>query len=132
MNRISDYENLKNQVVKWLGDYVLENPSVKAFVVGVSGGIDSAVVSTLCAETGLPTYVLSMPLYSSHDNDRLSDDYTKALEAKYPNVTRIRVELSGVYDKFVHSLSWWTNGTEYTSNNLANANTKSQIGRAHV
>ena len=52
MNRISDYENLKNQVVKWLGDYVLENPSVKAFVVGVSGGIDSAVVSTLCAEIG--------------------------------------------------------------------------------
>jgi len=127
MNRITDYENLKNQIVKWLGDYVLENPNIKAFVVGVSGGIDSAVVSTLCAETGLPTYVLSMPLHSSHDNDRLSDDHTKALEAKYSNVTRIRVELSGVYDKFVHSLSWWTNGTEYTSNNLANANTKSRI-----
>ena len=127
MNRITDYKNLKNQIVKWLGDYVLENPSIKAFVVGVSGGIDSAVVSTLCAETGLPTYVLSMPLYSSHDNDRLSDDHTKALESKYSNVTRIRVELSGVYDKFVHSLSWWTNSTEYTSNNLANANTKSRI-----
>ena len=127
MNRITDYENLKSQVVKWLGDYVLENPSIKAFVVGVSGGIDSAVVSTLCAETGLPTYVLSMPLYSSHDNDRLSDDHTKALEAKYPNVTRIRVELSGVYDKFVHSLSWWTDSTKYVNNNLANANTKSRL-----
>ena len=88
MNRITDYEKLKNQIVKWLGDYVLENPSIKAFVVGVSGGIDSGVVSTLCAETGLPTYVVSMPLYSSHDTDRLSDDHTKALEAKYPNVTR--------------------------------------------
>jgi NAD+ synthase len=48
----------------------LKNLSIKAFVVGVSGGIDSAVVSTLCAETGLPTYVVSMPLYSSHDTDR--------------------------------------------------------------
>ena len=127
MNRITDYEKLKNRIVKWLSDYVLENPSIKAFVVGVSGGIDSAVVSTLCAETGLPTYVLSMPLHSSHDNDRLSDDHTKALEAKYPNVTRIRVELSGVYDKFIHSLDWWTAGSDYTNNNLANANTKSRI-----
>jgi len=127
MNRVSDYENLKGRIVKWLGDYVLENPSVKSLVVGVSGGIDSAVVSTLCAETGLLTYVLSMPLYSSHDNDKLSDDHTKALEAKYPNVTRIRVELSSVYDKFVHSLNWWTDTNEYTSNNLANANTKSRL-----
>ena len=127
MNRISDYEQLKNKIVKWLGDYVLENPSIKYLVVGVSGGIDSAVVSTLCAETGLPTYVLSMPLYSSHDNDKLSDDYTKALEEKYSNVTRIRVELSGVYDKFVHSLNWWTNSEQYTTNKLTNANTKSRI-----
>jgi NAD+ synthase len=127
MNRVSDYENLKSRIVNWLQEYVLENPSVKSLVVGVSGGIDSAVVSTLCAETGLPTYVLSMPLYSSHDNDKLSDDHTKALEAKYPNVTRIRVELSSVYDKFVHSLNWWTDTNEYTSNNLANANTKSRL-----
>jgi NAD+ synthase len=127
MNRVSDYENLKIRIVNWLQEYVLKNPSVKSLVVGVSGGIDSAVVSTLCAETGLPTYVLSMPLYSSHDNDKLSDDHTKALEAKYPNVTRIRVELSSVYDKFVHSLNWWTDTNEYTSNNLANANTKSRL-----
>jgi len=127
MNRITDYENLKNRIVNWLQEYVLENPSVKSLVVGVSGGIDSAVVSTLCAETGLPTYVLSMPLNSSHDNDKLSDNYTKVLESKYSNVTRIRVELSSVYDKFVHSLNWWTDGVEYTSNNLANANTKSRL-----
>ena len=43
------------------------------------------------------------------------------------NVTRIRVELSGVYDKFIHSLDWWTAGSDYTNNNLANANTKSRI-----
>jgi NAD+ synthase len=127
MNRITDYEKLKNDIVKWLGDYILQNPSVKSFVVGVSGGIDSAVVSTLCAETGLPTYVLSMPLHSSLDNDRLSDDHTKWLESNYSNVTRIRVELSGVYEKFVHSLNWWTDSTDYTSNPLANANTKSRL-----
>jgi NAD+ synthase len=126
MNRIKNYEELKTRILSWIQNYVSDN-KIKALVVGVSGGIDSAVVSTLCAETGLPTYVLSMPLLSSADNDRLSDDYTKELESKYNNVTRIRIELSGVYDKFIHSLNWWTNDNKYTKNQLANANTKSRI-----
>jgi NAD+ synthase len=126
MNRIKNYEELKTRILSWIQNYVSDN-NIKALVVGVSGGIDSAVVSTLCAETGLPTYVLSMPLLSSADNDRLSDDYTKELESKYNNVTRIRIELSGVYDKFIHSLNWWTNDNKYTKNQLANANTKSRI-----
>ena len=126
MNRITNYEELKTRIVSWIQNYVADN-NIKALVVGVSGGIDSGVVSTLCAETGLPTYVLSMPLLSNVDNDRLSDDYTKALEAKYSNVKRVRVELSGVYEKFVHSLNWWTDSNEYTTNDLANANTKSRL-----
>jgi len=126
MNRIKNYEELKTRILSWIQNYVSDN-NIKALVVGVSGGIDSAVVSTLCAETGLPTYVLSMPLLSSADNDRLSDDYTKKLESKYNNVTRIRIELSSVYDKFIHSLNWWTNDNKYTKNQLANANTKSRL-----
>ena len=105
---------------------------IKAFVVGVSGGIDSAVASTLAAETGLPTYVVSMPLMSTMENDSLSDAHTKWLEEKYPNVERVRVELSGVYDQFIHSLEWWNETTrnnkkEFTSSELTNANTKSRI-----
>ena len=45
--------------------------AIKAFVVGVSIGIDSSVVSTLCAKTGLPTYVVRMPLESTHANNLL-------------------------------------------------------------
>ena len=126
MNRISNYPELKNRIVTWIQNYVSEN-NLKALVVGVSGGIDSAVVSTLCAKTGLPTYVLSMPLHSTVDNDRLSDEHCKKLEKQYSNVVRIRVELSGVYEKFQHSLNWWTDSKEYTSNDLANANTKSRL-----
>jgi NAD+ synthase len=131
MNRIENYCELETSIVTWIQNYTTTN-KIKALVVGVSGGIDSAVVSTLCAETGLPTYVLSMPLHSKVDSDKLSDDHCKYLEKTYDNVTRIRVELSGVYDKFIHSLDWWTDalGEEkgtYTSNNHANANTKSRI-----
>ena len=131
MIRIDDYEVLKFNIVKWLKDYYWMN-NIKAFVVGVSGGIDSAVASTLAAETGLPTYVVSMPLMSSMENDRLSDDHTKWLKEKYPNVERVRVELSGVYDQFIHSLEWWNETTrnnkkEFTNSELTNANTKSRI-----
>ena len=61
MNRIKDYSNLKFDIIKWINDYYYFN-GIQSLVVGVSGGIDSAVVSTLCAETGLPTYCL---LYTS-------------------------------------------------------------------
>ena len=126
MNRITDYHELKTKIVSWTKNYAVTN-NIESLVVGVSGGIDSAVVSTLCAETGLKTYVLSMPLLSKIDSDKLSDSHTKVLEEKYNNVTRIRVDLSGVYDKFIHSLNWWTESLDYTNNELANANTKSRL-----
>ena len=76
MNRIEDYLELKLNIVEWINEYANTN-KIKSLVVGVSGGIDSAVVATLCAETGIPTYVLSMPLHSKVDSDRLSNDYCK-------------------------------------------------------
>ena len=127
MIRIDDYEKLKFDIVRWLKDYYWMH-NIKAFVVGVSGGIDSAVVSTLCAETGLPTYVVCMPLESTHDNTKLSDLHSKKLEEKYDNVTRVQVELSSPYMHFTHSIEWWSDAQgfdkkEFTSNELANANT---------
>ena len=125
MNRIEDYNELETSIVTWIQNYTNTN-KIKSLVVGVSGGIDSAVVSTLCAETGLPTYVVSMPLYSKIESSALSVDHCKSLDAKYDNVTYVRVELSTVYDKFMHSLKWWT-GDEFSDSELANANTKSRL-----
>ena len=126
MNRITNYEELKNRITTWIGEYVTQN-NIKSLVVGVSGGIDSAVVSTLCAETGLPTYVLSMPLHSSSKNDDLSDAYSTFLEKKYDNVTKVRIDLTSTYDQLLKSFDFWTGDGEFTSSNLTNANTKSRI-----
>ena len=49
-------------IVNWLHKY-LEKSGLNGFVIGVSGGIDSAVTSTLCAKTGAPTLVLNMPIH---------------------------------------------------------------------
>jgi len=127
MTRIDSYEDLTEKIVGWLKDYYYDNNSVKAFVVGVSGGIDSAVVSSLCARTGLPTYVVCMPLESKFENSRLSDVHSKTLEAKYDNVKRIEVELFSAYDSLLKSIDWWTEKGEFTSSEHANANTKSRI-----
>jgi len=128
--RIESYEDLAEDIIKWLKDYYYIH-AIKAFVVGVSGGIDSAVVSSLCARTGLPTYVVCMPLASKFKNTHLSDIHSKQLEEKYDNVKRIEVELSPVYDSLMKSVDWWTERTfekgEFTNNEHANANTKSRI-----
>ena len=131
MNRIKDYSKLQFDIDKWIKDYYYMH-GIQSLVVGVSGGIDSAVVSTLCAKTGLPTYVVAMPLNSTHQNTRLSDLHTKQLAEKYENVTRVEVELSSVYESLLHSINWWSEAQhfdrkEFTSDELANANTKSRI-----
>jgi len=132
MTRIDSYEDLTEKIVGWLKDYYYDNNSVKAFVVGVSGGIDSAVVSSLCARTGLPTYVVCMPLESKFSNTRLSDAHSKALVEKYENVKRIEVELFSAYDSLIKSIEWWSEAQQYdkkefTSSEHANANTKSRM-----
>ena len=131
MIRIDSYEDLTDRIVRWLKDYYFDN-NIDAFVVGVSGGIDSAVVSSLCARTGLPTYVVCMPLESKFENSKLSDIHSKGLVEKYDNVKRIEVELSSVYDSFLKSVEWWSeaqhyNKREFTASAHANANTKSRI-----
>ena len=123
MNRIKDYEVLKDNIVRWLKDYYwMHSGNIKGFVVGVSGGIDSAVVSTLCAETGLPTYVMTMPLHSKEENTELSEAHAYGLVEKYPNVTMVNVDLTRTYD----TLMTWVDDA-FTGNELANANTKSRL-----
>jgi len=121
MNRIKDYDQLKFDIDKWLKDYYYMY-AIKAFVVGVSGGIDSAVVSTLCAETGLPTYVLTMPLHSKEGNTKLSDAHAKALMKKYSNVRVVNVDLSDTYETLLFYID-----QDFVNNKLANANTKSRL-----
>ena len=131
MNRIEDYSKLQFDIDKWIKDYYYFH-GIQSLVVGVSGGIDSAVVSTLCAKTGLPTYVVRMPLESSHENTKLADLHAQQLAESYDNVTNIQIELSSVYDQLLHNINWWSEAQhfdkkEFTSDELSLANTKSRL-----
>jgi NAD+ synthase len=100
MNRIVDYQNLAKEIKLWISDYVTKN-NLKTLVVGVSGGIDSAVVSTLCSETGLPTILVGMPINSNEKNTELSEKHMEFLIAKYKtNVSGYNVDLSKTFGEF--------------------------------
>ena len=125
MNRVKDYRSLAVDVVGWLCNYANEN-KVKSFVVGVSGGIDSAVSSTLAAKTGKPVYAIGMPLNQSLDQETLSDAHLFWLAKTYPNVTHLKTNLSETYAKFISDLTKDIT-SEYTGNPMAKANTKSRL-----
>lgn len=120
MDRIENYEELKERIVKWIKDYADEN-KIQSLVVGVSGGIDSAVVSTLCAETGLPTFPLGMPIHQDSDQESLSDLHLAWLEKKYKNVKILKFNLTKVFEKFKEALQ------EYSHDDLSLANSRSRL-----
>jgi len=95
--------------------------NIKAFVVGVSGGIDSAVVSTLCAKTGLPCHVVGMPILQHPNQENLSDVHLQWLEDNFSNVTTHKFDMSNVFELFKYSM------VGFNDNDLALANTRSRI-----
>lgn len=92
-------EAINSHIVNWLHDYA-ENAKVKGFVVGISGGIDSALTSTLCAQTGLPTIVVEMPIHQAHSHVSRAQEHIKNLKAKYPNVISEVADLTPVFEIF--------------------------------
>ena len=84
-------------IVKWLRDYV-DKSNLKGFTVGVSGGIDSAVTSCLCAETGKDIIVLNMPIYQKKEQISLACQHIDWLEKKYNNVISVNLELTEIFD----------------------------------
>ena len=112
--------NLKNKISKWLDDYLTDN-KLETFVVGVSGGIDSAVTSTLCAMTGKRTIVVTLPIHQNPDETYRGLDHIDWLKDNYPNVEQYNVELTGVYNNFK------VEAPALFQNDLSLANTRARI-----
>jgi NAD+ synthase len=77
---------MKNQeviehIVQWLKTYAKKN-QMNGFVIGISGGIDSALTSTLCAKTGLPTLCLEMPIKQQENQVERAQEHIKWLAKK--------------------------------------------------
>ena len=90
---------LHNQIKDWIKDYANKN-KIDQLVVGVSGGIDSAVTSTLCALTGIPTYCLVMPIKQKQEQTDLGIDHCLWLGENYMNASWEMIDLTSVFEKF--------------------------------
>jgi len=89
-------------IVNWLSDYV-KKAGAQGFVIGVSGGIDSAVTSTLCAKTGLKVLCLEMPIHQADNQVSRARNHINWLKESYPNVSDQWVNLTPVFDNLVAS-----------------------------
>jgi NAD+ synthase len=112
-----------DHIVKWLSNYC-ETNVMNGFVIGVSGGIDSALTSTLCAMTGKPTLLVEMPIHQAPSHVTRAQQHIAFLEKSFENVTSLQVELTTSFDTLVQALP--ISGNEYLYQ-LSLANTRARL-----
>ena len=112
-------KKINEHIVEWLKKELTKSHQ-KGFVIGISGGIDSAVVSTLIAETGYPVLCLTLPIHQNTSESTMGDRHIQWLMDKYPNVSVKGIDLSDEYDSLVKKFN-----TE--NDELACVNTRSRL-----
>lgn len=113
-------QDIADHIVDWLRSY-LDNSGLDGFVVGVSGGIDSAVTSTLCALTGKPVTAVTMPIYQAGNQVTLADQHLAWLDEKFPNVSTRTIALTPVFEAIEQHFP------QDTQDALTMANTRSRL-----
>ena len=99
---------LQDKITAWIRDYA-DQAGMKSLVVGISGGIDSAVVSALCARTGLHTVAVTMPIRQRPDLHDLSMRQGAWLTQNFDNVRHDIIDLTSTFDEFERRLSTYNN-----------------------
>ena len=113
-------EKVSELIVAWLKSYAQKN-KISGFVVGLSGGIDSAVTSTLCAKTGLKVLCLEMPIKQNDEHVSRAKNHIQNLELKYKNVSSELIDLNSVFISFCKEVN---SENHSLRNELALANTR--------
>lgn len=116
-------EKIIHHIVYWLSNY-LKTSQQKGFVVGISGGIDSAVVSTLCAKTGFPLLCLELPIHQEQNQVTRANKHIEWLKSNFGNIDSQKIDLSLVYDDFENTVGHSKNEV---AQQLSLANTRSRL-----
>lgn len=114
-------DRVVNYIVGWLTDYLSETP-LKGYIVGVSGGVDSALTATLCARTERDVIVLNMPIRQTSAEYERSKKQIESLENTYKNVRGKEIDLTDTFNHFVGDMPDNT-----ATNDLAMANSRARI-----
>jgi NAD+ synthase len=116
-------EKVNIHIVNWLKDYAL-NAKVNGFVVGISGGIDSAVTSMLCAQTGLKTICVKLPIHQAASHVMRKNEHIALLKDRFSNVEEINIDLTSTFEEFVKNVPSSENTVVL---NLTLANTRARL-----
>ena len=117
------HQAIIKHIVNWLTHYS-EQSNTNGFVVGISGGVDSALTSTLCAKTGKPVICLNMPIHQIKNEYDRGNDHINWLKKSFRNVNSYEVELTETFKSM--SLVFPTDIQDW----LTMANTRSRIRMA--
>lgn len=116
-------EKVSTHIVDWLRTYAL-NAKVNGFVIGISGGIDSAVTSTLCARTGLKVLCVEMPIHQDSSHVSRGREHISWLKSTFDNVSSCETNLTAVFDTFSSLLP---ENDDLAKNSLALANARARL-----
>jgi NAD+ synthase len=114
-------EKVIAHIVNWLKDYS-DNSKTNGFIIGISGGIDSAVTSTLCAMTNKKVICLNMPIHQNKDEYSRGKEHVEDLKKNFPNVSDVEVNLTESFETIKKSLPEKTSGDW-----LSMANTRARL-----
>jgi len=109
-----------DHITGWLSHYCRE-AELEGYTVGVSGGIDSAVTSALCARTGRQVRALILPIHQDPGQVSLAQAHLDWLTSRFANVTAVRIDLTPVFDAFVRAVP------DMAADGLTQANTRSRL-----
>ncbi|PKB16042.1 NAD(+) synthase [Flavobacterium sp. 5] len=121
--RTLQIEKVNTHIVEWLKSYA-ELSKVNGFVIGISGGVDSAVTSTLCAQTGLKVLCVEMPIHQAPSHVSRAKEHIEQLKNRFPNVTNSVADLTSVFETFKKEVPTTNNETAV---NLSLANTRARL-----
>lgn len=111
---------MEKKIVNWIKEYCKKN-KISSLIVGISGGIDSSLVSTICCETQIKTIIVSLPLKQKKDQLTRARNHANWLKSKYSNVFFVEKDLSNLYECFNTILD------DNEKSLLSLANTKSRL-----
>jgi len=120
-----EYSRVEAYIISWLKQYA-DTAKVDGFVIGISGGIDSAVTSTLAAKTGLKLYVIQMHIHQKEAEVDRAKQHINWLTENFPNVSSIDCNLTNTFDTLLSSVEQ-SQIEDVEKKNLAAANTRSRI-----
>ncbi|MGB0933464.1 MAG: NAD(+) synthase [Lishizhenia sp.] len=114
-------QKIQTYITNWLLDYS-EKSKTKGFIVGISGGIDSALTSTLCALTGKKVMLISMPIRQTKAEYTRAIEHIENLTQRFSNVSSLDINLTESFEQLEKDLP-----TDTVNDHLAMANSRARL-----